>query len=159
MARAPDERIEQAKAMYLNGQKLVEIAKQLNLPEGTVRRWKCTNKWESERSEKNSERSKRKRGAQPGNKNSAGGPVGNTKAEKFGFFRKYLPGETVSIDRGDAERPIGYPLGSNPNRLRRHYSGADDYVCKRSERQDDRKGWGEIWESFGGRMGSPARLG
>jgi len=97
LARAPDERIEQAKAMYLNGQKLVEIAKQLNLPEGTVRRWKCTNKWESERSEKNSERSKRKRGAQPGNKNSAGGPVGNTKAEKFGFFRKYLPGETVSI--------------------------------------------------------------
>ena len=38
MARAPDERIEQAKAMYLEGMKLVEIASQLNLPEGTVRR-------------------------------------------------------------------------------------------------------------------------
>lgn len=38
MARAPDKRIEQAKEMYLQGRKLVEIASQLNLPEGTVRR-------------------------------------------------------------------------------------------------------------------------
>ena len=98
MARAPDPRIEQAKAMYLEGEKLVEIASQLNLPEGTVRRWKCTHKWDNERSDKKSERSrKRKRGAQPGNKNSSGGPPGNKKAEKFGFFSKYLPEETVSI--------------------------------------------------------------
>ena len=61
MARAPDSRIEQAKAMYLQGAKLVEIASQLNLPEGTVRRWKSTHKWDSERSDKNSERSDRKK--------------------------------------------------------------------------------------------------
>lgn len=98
MARAPDERYEQAKTLYLSGKKLVEIASQLNLPEGTVRRWKCTHKWDSERSDKQSERSgKRKRGAQPGNHNSAGGPPGNKKAEKYGFFSKYLPEETVSI--------------------------------------------------------------
>lgn len=98
MARAPDKRIEQAKEMYLQGQKLVEIASQLNLPEGTVRRWKCTHKWENERSDKKSERSpKRKRGAQPGNKNSSGGPPGNKKAEKYGFFSKYLPEETREI--------------------------------------------------------------
>lgn len=60
MARAPDKRIEQAKEMYLQGQKLVEIASQLNLPEGTVRRWKCTHKWDSERSDTKSERSDRK---------------------------------------------------------------------------------------------------
>lgn len=84
--------------MYLQGQKLVEIASQLNLPEGTVRRWKCTHKWENERSDKKSERSpKRKRGAQPGNKNSSGGPPGNKKAEKYGFFSKYLPEETREI--------------------------------------------------------------
>lgn len=47
--------------MYLQGQKLVEIASQLNLPEGTVRRWKCTHKWENERSEKKSERSEKKK--------------------------------------------------------------------------------------------------
>ena len=61
MARAPDPRIEQAKAMYLQGAKLVEIASQLNLPEGTVRRWKSTHKWDSVRSDKNSERSDRKK--------------------------------------------------------------------------------------------------
>ena len=91
MARAPDPRIEKAKAMYLEGMKLVEIASQLNLPEGTVRRWKSTHKWENERSDKNSERSeKRKRGAQPGNKNSSGGPPGNKKAVTTGEFETLL---------------------------------------------------------------------
>lgn len=102
MARAPDVRIEQAKTMYLEGQKLVEIASQLNLPEGTIRRWKCTHKWDNERSDKKSERSqKRKRGAQPQNQNAignnGGAPEQNKNAEKFGFFSKYLPEETVSI--------------------------------------------------------------
>lgn len=102
MARAPDPRIEQAKAMYLEGEKLVEIASQLNLPEGTVRRWKCTHKWDNERSDKKNERSrKRKRGAQPKNQNAVGNnggaPEQNKNAEKFGFFSKYLPEETVSI--------------------------------------------------------------
>lgn len=83
--------------MYLQGQKLVEIASQLNLPEGTVRRWKCTHKWDGERSDKQSERSHRKKGGQPGNKNSSGGPSGNKKAEKYGFFSKYLPDETREI--------------------------------------------------------------
>lgn len=96
MARAPDQRIKQAKELYLQGKKLVEIASQLNLPEGTVRRWKCTHKWDNERSVKNSERSKRKKGGQPGNHNATG-PPGNKNAEKFGFFSKYLPEETVSI--------------------------------------------------------------
>ena len=96
MARAPDKRIEQAEAMYRKGMKLVEIASQLNLPEGTVRRWKCTHKWDSERSERKSERSERKKGGQPGNKNATG-PPGNKNAEKYGFFSKYLPEETREI--------------------------------------------------------------
>ena len=99
MARAPDPRNEQAKAMYLNGQKLIEIANQLGLPEGTVRRWKCTHRWDNERSDKKSERSDKKRGAPTGNKNAAdhGAPEQNKNAEKYGFFSKYLPEETVSI--------------------------------------------------------------
>lgn len=96
MARAPDERIEQAKEMFLQGQKLVDIAHQLDLPEGTVRRWKCTHKWGNERSGRKSERSQRKRGGQPGNKNATG-PPGNKNAEKYGFFSKYLPDETREI--------------------------------------------------------------
>lgn len=57
MARAPDSRVEQAHDLYKQGKKLVEIANQLNIPDGTVRRWKSTYKWDSERSEKKSERS------------------------------------------------------------------------------------------------------
>lgn len=60
MARAPDQRVQQAEAMFISGKKLVEIANELNLPEGTVRRWKSTYKWESERSEIKSERSEKK---------------------------------------------------------------------------------------------------
>lgn len=82
MARAPDKRIGQAKAMYLAGRKLVDIAEELGLPEGTVRRWKCTHKWDSERSDK--EASVRKRGAQPGNKNSSGGPRGTGRQRNMG---------------------------------------------------------------------------
>lgn len=86
MARAPDKRIEQAKAMYLKGMKLVEIASRLNLPEGTVRRWKSTHRWDNERSDKKSERSdKKKRGGQPGNQNATG-PPGNKNAVKTGEF-------------------------------------------------------------------------
>ena len=77
MPRKPDERITQAKELYLKGMKLVEIASQLNLPEGT-------HKWESERSGKKSERSERKKGGQPGNHNATG-PPGNKNAEKGGI--------------------------------------------------------------------------
>lgn len=96
MPRKPDERITQAKELYLKGMKLVEIASQLNLPEGTVRRWKSTHKWENERSGKKSERSERKKGGQPGNHNATG-PPGNKNAEKHGLFAKYLPEETKDI--------------------------------------------------------------
>ena len=72
------------------------LKQELNLPEGTVRRWKCTHKWDSERSDKITSVRKRKRGGQPGNKNATG-PPGNKNAEKYGFFSKYLPDETREI--------------------------------------------------------------
>ena len=91
--------------MYLNGKKLVEIASQLNLPEGTVRRWKSTYKWGSERSLKKSERSQRRKGGQPGNRNAVGhggtGPPGNKNAVKTGEF------ETLFFDTlNDEEREL-----------------------------------------------------
>ena len=67
MARAPDERYDQAKAMYLAGQKLVEIASQLNLPEGTVRSWKNRNRWDDKA---NATLRKKKRNAAKEKKNS-----------------------------------------------------------------------------------------
>lgn len=116
MPKARNSKIDEALAMYRQGLKLIEISHKLDIPEGTVRRWKCTYKWDeekTERSDQTSERSEpekpnvRKRGAQPGNKNGKGAPrgnkngkgapVGNTNAEKFGFYTKYLPEETLEI--------------------------------------------------------------
>lgn len=105
MPRKPDERIEQAKDMYLRGMKLVEIAARLDLPEGTVRRWKSTHEWDSERSDKNNERSDRKKGGQPGNHNATGPPK-NDNAVKHGLFRRYLPEEAVSIIEDMPKDPL-----------------------------------------------------
>lgn len=56
---------EKAYEMYKQGMKLVDIATDLDVPPGTVRRWKSTHGWDSERSEcdtsKKSERSGKKR--------------------------------------------------------------------------------------------------
>jgi len=57
LARAPDEKIKRAKELYDQGKKLVDIATELEVPAGTVRRWKSTHKWDGERSGKKSERS------------------------------------------------------------------------------------------------------
>ena len=59
MARVPDKRVEQARELYKQGLKLVEIANQLNIPSGTVRRWKSTYKWDGERSDTKPNKSER----------------------------------------------------------------------------------------------------
>lgn len=65
MARSPNQKAEKARELYKGGMKLVEIASQLDVPAGTVRRWKSTYHWDgeqqSERSEKKSERSESKK--------------------------------------------------------------------------------------------------
>lgn len=48
MARAPNEKINRAYELYKGGMKLVEIASQLDTPEGTVRSWKNRYKWDDE---------------------------------------------------------------------------------------------------------------
>lgn len=98
MSRAPDERVGKAKELFSQGMKLIEIAKTLNVSEGTVRSWKSRYKWDCNVAKVKRNVAKT-RGGQPGNKNAVGGgaPLKNNNAEKFGFFRKYLPEETVSI--------------------------------------------------------------
>ena len=65
MARSPNQKAEKARELYKGGMKLVEIASQLEVPAGTVRRWKSTYHWDgeqqSERSEKKRERSESKK--------------------------------------------------------------------------------------------------
>lgn len=108
MPRARDPNREKAFELYKqhNGNiDLVEIASQLSLSAGTIRGWKAKDKWELKLNgtlQKDTERSKRKKGGQPCNKNATG-PVGNKHAEKFGFFSKYLPEETKEIFDAIAE--------------------------------------------------------
>ena len=40
MARAPNEKLNKALSLYQKGYKLIDIAKELDIPDGTVRRWK-----------------------------------------------------------------------------------------------------------------------
>ncbi len=62
MPRAKNAKAEVALNLYRQGVLLKDIAAQLNVPAGTVRRWKSTYKWEdSERSVKNNERSQNKK--------------------------------------------------------------------------------------------------
>lgn len=107
--RSPDSY--KAEELYKQGMKLVEIASQLNVSEGTVRSWKNRYNFDGKSVatlQKNNRNvaKKNKRGAPPGNRNAAGhgAPKKNKNAEKYGFFSKYLPEETVSIMQ---EMPMG----------------------------------------------------
>lgn len=98
MARTPDRRVGEAKKLFDEGRKLVEIAKELKISEGTVRSWKSRYKWDCNVAKDKCNVAKEK-GAQPGNKNAEGhgAPQQNKNAEKYGFFSKYLPEETREI--------------------------------------------------------------
>lgn len=45
MARAPNEKLNKALSLYQKGYKLVDIAKELDIPVGTIRSWKNRYKW------------------------------------------------------------------------------------------------------------------
>lgn len=152
--RSPDSY--KAEEMYKQGMKLVEIASQLNLPEGTVRRWKHAYKWDNERSDKKSERSHKKPGAPNGNKNAVGhgAPKGNQNATKHGLFSRYLPEDTrelfFSLDSAD-------PLDLLWDQIKLAYTAimraqqimhVRDQEDKTIEKVEERKGKikGERWE-------------
>ena len=92
---------ELAEQDYMAGMKYKEIAEKYGVTLNTVKSWKKRHKWSKDGKKgahtKPEKSTHTKRGAQPGNKNSSGGPPGNKKAEKYGFFSKYLPEETFSI--------------------------------------------------------------
>lgn len=100
MARAPDQRVEQARALYAKGLKLIDIASQLGIPEGTVRSWKNRHNWDCNVAKEKRNAAKRK-GGQPGNKNAEGhggtGPPQNKNAVKTGEF------ETLFFDTLEPE--------------------------------------------------------
>lgn len=59
MARSPNGKVETARQLYNDGMKLVDIATKLNVPAGTVRRWKSTYHWDGERENERSKKSER----------------------------------------------------------------------------------------------------
>lgn len=98
MARAPDERQEQAKELFLQGMKLIDISKALEVSVGTIRSWKNRYNWDEK---SNATLHKRKRnvakakGGQPGNQNAIGNhggaaPEGNKNAVTTGEFETLL---------------------------------------------------------------------
>lgn len=104
MPRAPSEKKAVAEKLFKKGLKLADIAKKLDVPEGTVRSWKNRSKWDNKSIEgqkcnvanddvqSNATLQKKKRGGQQGNKNSVGHlssvPKMNKNAEKHGAFSK-----------------------------------------------------------------------
>lgn len=154
MPRAKNAKADEALALYRQGLKLVEIARQLEVPEGTVRRWKCTWHWDDEKGERSKKKtSARKRGGQPGNRNRAA-PKGNRRAEKFGFYNKYLPEETLEIFGEIAEAD---PLDLLWDQIRFSYTAivraqkiayVKDQQDKTIERIEEKDGnvIGERWE-------------
>ena len=87
---------------YMSGMKYKDIAEKYGVTLNTVKSWKVRYGWNKKGVHTKSEKvctQKRKHGGQPGNKNAVGhgAPSKNKNAEKFGFFSKYLPEETVSI--------------------------------------------------------------
>ncbi len=104
MSRALEKRTE-AEKLFQKGMKLIDIAKKLDIPEGTIRSWKNRGKWDIKSSEKffcnvakdemkdNATLQKKKRGGQPGNRNAQGSkggaaPCYNKNAEKHGAYSK-----------------------------------------------------------------------
>lgn len=100
MPRARSPKRDEAYKMWLESgrkKKLKDIASDLGVSETQIRKWKNLDKWNSNvTNQSKGNVTKRKRGGQPGNHNATG-PPGNKNAEKYGFFSKYLPEETVSI--------------------------------------------------------------
>ena len=86
-ARNPDR--EKALKLWLKSEpgtiKLADIAAKLKYSESTIRKWKCEDKWDEKRKE-NENKTPKKRGAQPGNRNAVGhgAPIGNQNAVGHG---------------------------------------------------------------------------
>lgn len=111
MPRARSPKRDQAYQIWIDSggnKKLKDIAAELEVSETQVRKWKNQDRWNSNVTNPNSNVTKRKHGGQPGNKNAAGhgAPKRNKNAEKYGFFSKYLPEETVSIIQEMPQDPL-----------------------------------------------------
>lgn len=138
--------------------KLKDIAAELEVSESQVRKWKNQDNWKGNVTNKAKGNVTKRRGGQPGNKNAVGGaggaaPLNNNNAEKFGFFRKYLPEETVSIIEEMPKDPldilwdqiqIAYAAIIRAQKIM-HVKDKEDKTIERIEEKDGNV-CGERWE-------------
>ena len=106
---------EQIKNDYLSGVSPKKLSEKYDTSLNTIKSWIKRYGWSKLKKERGAPSKvegapsvvpvKRKRGGQPGNKNATG-PPGNKHAEKFGFFSKHLPEETLSIIQEMPEDPL-----------------------------------------------------
>ncbi|GIO34359.1 hypothetical protein J2TS6_55000 [Paenibacillus albilobatus] len=89
---------------YMAGMKYKEIAEKYGVSLNTVKSWKQRHGWDRKKGAHKPKRAHTNKGGAPkGNKNAVGnrggpgGPPGNDKAVTHGFFRKYLPAESLEI--------------------------------------------------------------
>lgn len=112
--------INKAKKAYENGKSYKDISKKCGVPENTLKYWKRKYDW------KRNAGTKPNSGAPKGSKNAAGGPggdggpEGNKKAEKHGFFSKWLPPETLAIVQEIREKT---PLEMLYDQIELQYAG------------------------------------
>lgn len=158
MPRARSPKRDQAYQIWIDSggnKKLKDIAAELEVSETQVRKWKNQDRWNSNVTNPNSNVTKRRHGGQPGNKNAAGhgAPKRNKNAEKYGFFSKYLPEETVSIIQEMPEDPldvlwdqiqIAYAAIIRAQQIM-YVRDAEDKTVEKIERKDGNV-IGEKWE-------------
>ena len=111
MARPRSPGRDKARQLWLESGKsrlLKSIAEELQVSEEQVRKWKNQDKWDKVTLPNENSNITKQKGAQPGNKNAAGhgAPKKNSKKEKHGLFRKYLPEETFSIIEEMPDSPL-----------------------------------------------------
>lgn len=95
----PNEKRFKAQTLWQKGLPYEKISKRLDVPVGTLRRWKSTYKWErsDDPNTRTDETENKTRGAQKGNVNSVGNggggaPLGNTNSQTHGGY------SSISID-------------------------------------------------------------
>lgn len=105
MARKPNPKRAEALKIWLKSgreKKLVEIAKELEVSDGLVRKWKSQDHWDDIPNEGP------RRGAPYRNKNAVGNnggaPLNNQNAVTHGYFRKWLPDDEELKEIYDAAR-------------------------------------------------------
>ena len=111
MARPRSPSRDKAMRLWLESGKkrmLKDIAKELQVSEEQVRKWKNQDKWDKVTLPNANGNVTKHKGGQPGNRNAAGhgAPKKNSNAEKHGLFRKYLPEEALSIIQEMPDDPL-----------------------------------------------------